>query len=101
MSSALTVIGSRLPMKAAGAGVAVVIALCTGAGPVLAQQAAPSGRAVQQACAADYRSLCAGVKPGGGRIMACFRQNAAKLSPGCQQALSAARSAHRPPASGS
>ena len=43
------------------------------------------------ACGPDYRALCAGVPPGGGRVIACFRENAASLSPGCQAVLMSAR----------
>jgi hypothetical protein len=43
----------------------------------------------------------AGVEPGDGRITACLRQNAAKLSPACQRAMSAAQTARQPSESGS
>jgi hypothetical protein len=43
------------------------------------------------ACGPDYRALCAGVPPGGGRVIGCLRDNAASLSPGCQAVLMAAR----------
>ncbi len=45
----------------------------------------------RDACRDDYRTLCSGVQPGGGRIMACFRQHADQLSGGCIDALKAAR----------
>ncbi len=48
-------------------------------------------RAIRQACAADYRSLCSDVQPGGGRILACLKQNAAKLSPPCQKVVASAK----------
>lgn len=53
------------------------------------------GRAasVREACAADYQKLCAGTQPGGGRVAACFKQNADQLSQQCRSALSAAKSA--------
>ena len=35
----------------------------------------------RSACGADIRSLCAGVAPGGGRIVQCIAGNAASLSP--------------------
>jgi hypothetical protein len=54
-------------------------------------QGAQDRKAIQQACAADYQSLCSGVQPGGGRIMACLQQNAAKLSPPCQKAMAGAK----------
>ena len=34
-----------------------------------------------QACRADAQKLCAGAKPGGGRVMACLKQHEAELSP--------------------
>ncbi len=49
--------------------------------------------AVREACAADYKALCPNVQPGGGRIIACLKDNAGKLSEGCQKALTAAKAA--------
>jgi hypothetical protein len=54
-------------------------------------QADEPSAAVRQACAADVRTLCPDAKPGGGQIKACLRQNAAKVSQPCKQALRAAR----------
>jgi hypothetical protein len=42
---------------------------------------------VRSACGADIRTLCAGVAPGGGRIVQCIASNAAALSPGCKDVL--------------
>ena len=42
---------------------------------------------VRSACAADIRSLCAGVAPGGGRIIQCISNRAASLSPACKDVL--------------
>lgn len=39
------------------------------------------------ACRADAARLCAGVEPGGGRILACFKQHPSELSQGCKEAL--------------
>ena len=41
------------------------------------------------ACRADYRSLCAGVPMGGGRVAECLAAHLDKLSPGCLQAMAA------------
>jgi hypothetical protein len=38
-------------------------------------------------CRADYDRLCAGVRPGGGRILACLQDHAAQLSGSCSQAM--------------
>ena len=42
---------------------------------------------VRSACGADIRTLCAGVAPGGGRIVQCISSNAASLSPACKEVL--------------
>src|SRR4051812_7748496 len=42
---------------------------------------------VRSACGADIRTLCAGVAPGGGRIVQCIASNAASLSPACKEVL--------------
>jgi hypothetical protein len=42
---------------------------------------------MRSACGADIRTLCAGVAPGGGRIMQCVANRAADLSPGCKDVL--------------
>lgn len=81
----------RLRMPAA----ALLAALCLGlAGTAFAQQGSEAkAQALKQACAADYKALCSGVQPGGGRIIACLKQNADKLSPTCRQALGDAKAA--------
>ncbi|MFO1110739.1 MAG: hypothetical protein U1E61_16285 [Bradyrhizobium sp.] len=42
---------------------------------------------MRSACGGDIRSLCAGVAPGGGRIMQCVANRAADLSPACKDVL--------------
>ncbi|WBL79467.1 hypothetical protein I3J27_03305 [Bradyrhizobium xenonodulans] len=42
---------------------------------------------IRSACSADIRTLCAGVAPGGGRIVQCVASNAASLSPACKDVL--------------
>jgi hypothetical protein len=58
----------------------------------IAQTAVPSdlkarGMSIANLCRADFESLCPGVRPGGGRIVACLGANVAKLSPACRAAL--------------
>ena len=43
---------------------------------------------MRSACGADVRTLCAGVDPGGGRILQCLVSNASSLSPDCRAVLS-------------
>jgi hypothetical protein len=54
--------------------------------PALGQDNGKRG-AVRDACEDDYRRLCAGVAPGGGRVKKCMADNSAKLSPKCKTAL--------------
>jgi hypothetical protein len=46
---------------------------------------------VLEACAGDYRYFCRGLPPGGGRVVACLRENADGLSRQCRRALAALR----------
>ena len=42
---------------------------------------------MRSACGADVQSLCAGVPPGGGRIIECLASQSASLSPACRGVL--------------
>jgi len=42
-------------------------------------------------CGPDFRMLCAGAEPGGGRIVGCLSAHRAQLSPRCVRALSTLR----------
>ena len=46
----------------------------------------PSMDALRAACADDAKKLCAGVQPGGGRIVACLEDHKDSLSDRCKQA---------------
>jgi hypothetical protein len=43
------------------------------------------------ACKQDVQTLCTGVQPGGGQILACLKSHAEQVSPGCKAAVRAAR----------
>lgn len=50
----------------------------------------PSQQAVNEArtaCETDIQALCAGVQPGGGRILACLKEHKDKVSDGCKKAV--------------
>jgi Cysteine rich repeat len=49
-------------------------------------QAGDQLAAIRAACAADAQKFCAGVQPGGGRIVACLKEHKDSLSDGCKQA---------------
>jgi hypothetical protein len=59
--------------------VAVAVAF---SGSALAQTADPRG-----ACKVDYDKFCAGVAPGGGRVVACLNKQRDQLSDACKKAL--------------
>lgn len=70
-------------------GILALAALALCAGPASAQNGpSPAQRQVAQACMPDIRAHCAEVERGGGRILACLRQNSERVSPNCRQALS-------------
>ena len=48
------------------------------------QEAVAAARA---ACETDIQKLCAGVQPGGGRILVCLKQHKDQVSDGCKQAV--------------
>ena len=50
-----------------------------------AADAAPS--ALAKACAKDIKSVCADVKPGGGKLKACVKEHFSSLSEDCQIAI--------------
>src|ERR1041385_799129 len=43
--------------------------------------------ALRAACGADVQKLCAGVQPGGGRILACLKQHKDQVSDSCKNAI--------------
>ena len=43
--------------------------------------------ALMQVCRGDYDRLCAGVMPGGGRVLACLQTHTSQLSAACGQAM--------------
>lgn len=49
---------------------------------------APQRGGMRDACKADVDKLCPQVKPGGGRITACLKQNASQISDTCKDAIS-------------
>jgi outer membrane protein OmpA-like peptidoglycan-associated protein len=52
----------------------------------------PTEQQLLHACGGDVDRLCPGVPPGDGRIKACMKANASKLSAGCFDTLMAAMS---------
>jgi hypothetical protein len=66
-----------------------------------AQQPTPQQQsAIRNSCRSDFQANCAGVQPGGAEALQCLRQNVAKVSPACQQALAPVMGSATPQASG-
>jgi len=65
--------------------VALIICAVTAAQSALAN-AQQTLAAIRAACAEDAQKLCAGVQPGGGRIVACLKEHKDSLSDQCKQA---------------
>jgi len=61
-----------------------------------AAQAQDAMAAARDACASDVQTLCAGVAPGGGRIIACLEQHKQAVSEGCRNAVLSATTGARP-----
>jgi hypothetical protein len=55
--------------------------------------------AIRSACRSDYMQACAGVPTGGAAALSCLEKHKSTLSPGCQQAVSAASGGSAPTAS--
>ena len=53
---------------------------------VQSSQAQDQMAAIRAACTEDAQKLCAGVQPGGGRVLACLKEHKDSLSDRCKQA---------------
>lgn len=62
----------------------VILATVLGSGIAMAQTAAE-----RAACQADFEKLCAGVEPGGGRVVECLAKQLDKLTPQCKAVVEA------------
>jgi hypothetical protein len=67
----------------------VTLQLLVAAGSSNAQPTAEQQSALRNNCRSDFMSHCSGVTPGGAQALQCLQRNVAKLSPGCQSAVSA------------
>ena len=71
---------------------------------IAAQSALANGQAtlaaLREACGDDAQRLCAGVQPGGGRIVACLKEHKDSLSDRCKQAAGLPVNPSSSPASG-
>jgi hypothetical protein len=49
----------------------------------------------REACQDDVLRLCTGVKPGGGRILTCLKENTNELSPECKAKMDTQKGVHK------
>lgn len=63
--------------------------------PAVAFAQTPDRAAIRKACASDFQAHCPGIKPGGGRLVACMKEKRASFSEACLTTLQQAR-AQRP-----
>jgi hypothetical protein len=68
------------------------------AAPAVGQPSSAQISAIRSACRSDYPKVCAGVPTGGAPALQCLEKNKAKLSAGCEKAVSAASGGGAPAA---
>jgi hypothetical protein len=77
----------------------LLLVICVAAAvPTVQADGQPSLAAIRAACTEDAQKLCAGVQPGGGRIVACLKEHKDSLSDRCKQAAGLAASPSSSPA---
>ncbi|TKW75463.1 MAG: hypothetical protein DI543_22590 [Bradyrhizobium icense] len=90
-SKALAAVGGGSAAPAAAGGAPAAAGAAPAAAPVVIVLRPMLPReelfVMRSACGGDIRTLCAGVAPGGGRIMQCIANRAADLSPACKDVL--------------
>jgi len=82
--------GAAAPTAAAASGTEAAASSGTAAAPPLVLRPMRPREVlfvVRSACGADVRALCAGIDPGGGRIIECLATQTASLSPDCRSVL--------------
>jgi hypothetical protein len=74
------------------ASISTVFSLAFAAQAQVSPQMRGEAIALMQICRGDYDRLCASVRPGGGRVLACLQNHAGQLSAACSQAMPRAQS---------
>jgi cysteine rich repeat protein len=74
------------------ASASIVLSVAFSAQAQVSPQMRGEAIALMQVCRGDYDRLCAGVQPGGGRVLACLQNHTSQLSTACGQAMPRAQS---------
>ena len=64
--------------------------LLTGSWDARAQEGAGVFDQAERTCNTDVRALCAGVQPGGGRVLACLQSHIGEINTNCSSVLAKA-----------
>ena len=64
--------------------------LLTGSWDARAQEGAGVFDQAERTCNTDVRALCAGVQPGGGRVLACLQSHIGQINTNCSSVLAKA-----------
>ncbi len=64
-----------------------LLAMAAAAGVLLTQNAFAQQGDIAKYCKPDIERLCAGIQPGGGRLLQCLKAHPKEISVGCGQAL--------------
>ena len=80
------------------AGPALMLGLLAAADQAVAEPTEAQTSAIRSNCRSDYMSYCSSVPRGGAASLECLKQNVAKLSSACQQAVNAIAPAPAPAA---
>ncbi|MGA0563813.1 cysteine rich repeat-containing protein [Ancylobacter sp. VNQ12] len=72
----------------------LVVVLAVSASAAFAQSLTRAQQqALRSACGADIRAVCAGIQPGGGRLLQCIQANPDRISQGCKDVLASVKAA--------
>jgi len=66
---------------------AAIMADCIDAQAQTSPELANQARSLALTCRADFTRFCYGVRPGGGRGLACLQQHLSELTPACRSAI--------------
>ncbi|SEL58297.1 Cysteine rich repeat-containing protein [Roseateles sp. YR242] len=82
---------NSIPSKKYALMLAVALAWAPWTAQAKEAAASPMASQAAQACRPDFKKLCDGVRPGGGRGLECLKQHESELSTACKTAMGQAK----------